>query len=226
MGAHRLRQESTMVFQSRTKIENHHAPREYLFKIVFRHKRKPLQIGVLYKVIGNHLTRYNKSLTCGWFCTAINPYVRLYAMLLHNISLTRDGQMRYFKFKRAHRAQLSDEKVIAAYDFTFLHFLLNLKVKNVQLWQADEKKGILAQLWLKWNKRTTTRSFVRNSLLEYHHCVRWNCHQSPLNFQWRVPFQSWVPSMCFYGIHSMSFLHLHVKHFFCSMHARELRRHL
>ena len=123
-------------------------------------------------------------------------------------------------------AQLSDEKVIAAYDFTFLHFLLNLEVKNVQLWQADEKKGILAQLWLKWNKRTTTRSFVRNSLLEYYHCVWWNCHQSPLNFQWRVPFQNWVPSMCFYGMYSMSFLHLHVKHFFCSMHARELRRHL
>ena len=102
MGAHRLRQESTMVFQSRTKIENHHAPREYLFKIVFRHKRKPLQIGVLYKVIGNHLTRYNKSLTCGWFCIPINPYVRLYAMLLHNMCLSRDGQMRYFKFKRAH----------------------------------------------------------------------------------------------------------------------------
>ena len=72
-------------------------------KIVFSHKRKPFQIRILCKVIGNHLTRYNKSLTCDWFCMPINPYVQLHAMLLHNMSLSRD---KYFKFKRAHSSTI------------------------------------------------------------------------------------------------------------------------
>ena len=94
----RLRQESITLFQNRTIIMPQGCT--YL-KIVFSHKRKPLQIRIVCKVIGNHQTRCNKSLTCDWFCIPINPYAHLHAILLHNMSLSRDGQMRYFKFKRA-----------------------------------------------------------------------------------------------------------------------------